>query len=553
MNHLNNRQNKDGKSSRPNLFIDGVSPRGGKKSTGSISFKKPSSYQPERPQKQLDNFNREEGFDRTPIRSTTVQVPRRPKYDEPGTRRRFFKSKKRKTGYKKVDSYDKRSKRKKRLKIAAIVILIILALFGFLLAKGYINLRKVLSGGGGAAALEENVDPSKLNREGDGRVNILLLGRGGEGHEGADLTDTMILVSIDPVAKEAGLVSIPRDLYVKVPGNGSMKINSVFYTGKTKALKNIKKPNNENKKQAENAGFDLVENTVEDVLGIPVHYHAMVDFAGFEQAIDTVGGVDVNVPHAVREQMRINGKNYLLNVKAGQKHFGGFEALAYARSRHTSARGDFDRSERQRLIILALKEKILSLGTFSNPAKISSLLDQFGNHVQTNFSTNDLSKLYDLSKSIDGSKMVSIGLADPPNNYVKTANIGGLSVVVPTAGINNYKDIHYYIRNTLRDSYLKKENASVIVLNGTNRAGLGTAKADELKSYGYNVVKVENAPTRNYSNTIIVDLKRRDTKYTLNYLQKRFKVMATKDLPDASIPTDTADFVIILGNDISSQ
>ena len=263
----------------------------------------------------------------------------------------------------------------------------------------------------------------------------------------------------------------------------------------------------------------MVEDRVEEVLGIPVHYHAMVDFSGFKQAIDTVGGVDINVPTAVREQMRIDGKNYILNVKPGMKHMGGFEALAYARSRHTSARGDFDRSERQRLIIIALKEKVFSLGTFSNPAKLSSLIDQFGNHVQTNFSTQDLSRLYDLSKSINGSSITSIGLADPPNNYVKTANIGGLSVVIPTAGNGNYKDIHHYIRNTLKDSYMKRENASVIVLNGTSRAGLGTTKADELKSYGYNVVKVENAPTRNYSKTVIVDMRRGDKKYTRNYLK----------------------------------
>lgn len=553
---MNHRQNKDGKPSpRRPLSIDGVSPKRLGQTSGSINFKRPSSYKPES-QKRLDNFKKPEGFDAETVRNTSIEIPpRRPQYGTPKGEKRglFGLGRRKKTAYSRVDSYDKRAKRKKRLKIAGIIILILLAVFGFLVAKGYINLRKVLSGGGGAAALEENVDPSKLRVEGDGRVNILLLGRGGEGHEGADLTDTMILVSIDPLEKSAGMVSIPRDLYVKVPGEGSMKINSVFYTGKTKALSKIKRPGNDDKKRAENAGFDMVEDRVEEVLGIPIHYHAMVDFDGFKQAIDTVGGVDINVPTAVREQMRIDGRNYLLNVQPGRKHMGGFEALAYARSRHTSVRGDFDRSERQRLMIVALKEKILSLGTFSNPAKLSSLMDQFGSHVQTNFSTQDLGKLYDLSKKINSSSIVSIGLADPPNNYVKTANVGGLSVVVPTAGTYNYKDINYYIRNTLKDSYMKRENASVMVLNGTSRSGLGNTKADELKSYGYNVVKVGDAPTRNYSKTVIVDMRRGDKKYTRNYLEKRFKIMAGNSLPDASIQPDTADFVIILGNDIKTR
>jgi LCP family protein required for cell wall assembly len=551
---MNSRQNKDRKPKRPLFSIDGVSPSGPGLNSGSIGdFKRPGSHPGNRPKKRIDDFKRSEGFDPTIARGGAIAIPKRPQYEAPEEKRRFPWFWKRSRKNARLDSYEKKARRKKRLKIAGITLFIFLAIFGFLVAKGYINLRKVLGGGGSAAALEENVDPSKLRVEGDGRINILLLGRGGAGHEGADLTDTIILISIDPVAKEAGLISIPRDLYVRVPDAGSMKINSVFYTGKAKVLNNSSRHSDEVKKQAENAGFDLVENTVEEVLGVPVHYHAMIDFTGFKQAIDTVGGIDINVPQAIYERMRIDGRNYTLNVKRGHKHFNGFEALAYARSRYTSKRGDFDRSERQRLMILALKDKILSLGTFSNPGKLSSLLDQFGNHVQTNFSTDDISKLYSLASQIDSSKVTSIGLADPPNNFIRTANFGGLSVVIPSAGVNNYKDIHYYIRNTLRDSFLKMENANVMILNGTNRPGLANDKAYELKSFGYSVGKVDNAPTKNYSKTVIIDMGHGDKKYTRHYLQKRFNVLSSSNLPDASIQAETADFVIILGNDISSR
>ncbi len=431
----------------------------------------------------------------------------------------------------------------------AVLIIIIAAIVGFLFAKGFISLHKVLQGGGGAAALQQNVDPTKLKGEGDGRVNILLLGRGGEGHEGADLTDTIILASIDPIAKEASLVSIPRDLYVNIPGSGSMKINSVFATGKDISNAKVKRRTNDTDKQADDKGFSLLEETIEKSFGVPVHYHAMIDFTGFEQAINTVGGITVNAPNAVTEQMRIKGKNYKLDVKPGVQQMDGFKALAYSRSRYTSARGDFDRSERQRLIITALKEKVFTVGTFGNPQKISQLLGNFGSHVQTNFAVGDLQRLYDLSKEINNSKISSIGLADPPNNFLTTSNIDGQSVVIPTAGVGNFKDIQNFMRNALKDSYLKNENSSVMVLNGTTKAGLATTKGDELKSFGYNVTKVDNAPTKNYPKTVVVDLRGGTKKYTKNYLEKRYGVSAVTTIPDPAIVPGTADFVIIIGND----
>lgn len=550
---MNKRKNRDFQRPRRPLSIDGVSPAKPSEHTGSIGFerlgKKPRSMQ----RKSLDNFERPDGFSASTVRSPSIAIPRRPQYDLPEDKRKHFvRFWKNKDHQERLDSYTKKARRKKRLKITATVFVLLFAMFGFLAAKGYINLNRILAGGGSAAALDENVDPSKLRIEGDGRINILLLGRGGLGHDGADLTDTMILVSIDPISKEAGMVSIPRDLWVAVPGEGSMKINSVFYTGKAEVLNNTSRRTSAVMKQANESGFKLTEKVVEDVLGIPVHYHAMVDFSGFKKAINTVGGIDINVPSSVYEYMYIDGRNYTLNVKPGPHHFQGFEALAYARSRHTSKRGDFDRAERQRLMIIALKDKILSLGTFSNPAKVSSLLDQLGSHVQTNFSRQDVGKFYALAQQIKSSNVRSIGLADAPNDFVTTENLDGLSVVIPTLGVNNYDLIHYYIRTALKDSFLKNEDAQVLVLNGTTRPGLAAEKAYELRSYGYKVGEVGDTPTNGYAKTVVIDMGHGDKKYTRHYLEKRFKVVSTNVLPDASIKTNSADFVIILGNDISS-
>lgn len=502
---------------------------------------KPGSQNPP-PRRRLDDFQRKnDGLNPSSIGSLRIDIPRKTSQITNSLHAKNSKN---------LARWEKEKKKKRKKKIIIITVLIIFSLTGFLVAKGYINFFKVLGGGGGAAALNENVDPSQLNVEGDGRINILLLGRGGAGHEGPDLTDTIILVSIDPIEKSAGIVSIPRDLYVTVPDYGSMKINSVFYSAKTNLLANSGNTNNkESVKRAEKAGLELVEQTVEDVLGIPVHYNAMIDFKGFIEAIDTVGGIDVNVPKDVREHMRINNQNYFLNVKTGPKHFGGFEALAYSRSRYTSARGDFDRSERQRLVIVSLKDKILSVGTFSNPARLSQLLDQFGNNVMTSFSFDDLNKIYSIVKDIDSNKVQSIGLADPPYYFLTTANLDGLSMVLPALGQGNYKDVHYYIRNTLRDSFMKQEDASVVILNGTDQPSLALQKAEELRSYGYKVTRVDNAPSSDYKKTVLVNMGFRDNKYTKHYLEKRLGTSALDYLSESSIRVGTNDFVIILGDD----
>lgn len=446
---------------------------------------------------------------------------------------------------------EKRSKwrtfRKWSLRSALALTILAVVIGGFLVFKGFFKLNKVFKGGGEAAALNNGVTPELLKGEGDGRVNILLLGKGGPGHAGADLTDTIIVASIDPFNKTANLVSIPRDLWVTVPGYGSSKVNAVYANGKSRSLNSAPK----DKDKAERAGVSAVQGVISEVLGIPIHYYSMIDFEGFKQAVDIVGGVDIYVPKelAVQEHLWDSTRHrpYYLNVPAGQQHFDSTKALYFARSRHTSARGDFTRAERQRLFIQALSRKILSAGTYTNPLKISQLMTAFGDHLSTDLSVNNALRLVDIAKGMDMSKLKSIGLADPPNNFVRTDNVNGLSIVRPTAGLNDYSQIQNYIRNTLKDPFLAKENARIAVLNGTSASGLATKKADQLKSYGYNVTVIDTAPTQDYGNTIFVDLTRGQKPFSKSYLEKRFGVKATTILPDANISSQDIDFVIILG------
>lgn len=429
---------------------------------------------------------------------------------------------------------------------AGLVILVLAILLGiYFFTKGYMNLHKVFKGGGSAAALKANVDPTKLKGEGDGRVNILLLGRGGEGFDGADLTDTILLASIDPVNNKTALVSIPRDMWVTT-SSGSSKINAVYTYAKQRA-----KRKGSNEDAAKAAGIKAIEDEVGNILGVSIHYYAMVDFKAFREAVDTVGGVDINVTEQTAVSERLYdvalGKKYFLDVKPGLQHFDGQRALFYARSRHTSSRGDFDRSERQRLLIQALSSKVTSIGTYSNPVKVSQLMDSFGNHVSTDMSIDDAMRLMALGRKIGGN-FESVDLAASGNPLVKTGNISGQSVVLPVAGQGDYSGIQALVRSKLKDGYIIKENANITVLNGTVASGLASKKAEQLRSYGYNVGTVADAPTSDYEKTVIVDLTKGKKPYTKNYLEKRFGVKSTTKLPDSTIQPAGASFVIILGH-----
>jgi polyisoprenyl-teichoic acid--peptidoglycan teichoic acid transferase len=435
--------------------------------------------------------------------------------------------------------------RRRLARSAAVVTVLVITMGGLLFSQSYLKLHNVFKGGTGtAAALQDNVKPELLKGEGRGRVNILLLGRGGGTHDAPDLTDTMMIASIDPVNKTATLLSLPRDLWVNVPDKGVMKVNAAWesgvygYLGKTA-------PNSSDPK-AVKAGFDSVDKTVEDVLGLTVDYNVLVDFQAFQQAVDTVGGVDVNVPADLVDPTMAweNGNNPLL-AKAGPQVFDGKHALIYARSRETSS--DFARAERQRALLTALKSKVVTLGTLGNPLKISSLINSFGNNVQTDLSLSNANRLYKLTKDISGNKVTSLSLADQNQPLVTTGNLSGQSVVLPKAGLFNYGDIQNFIRSQLKDPYIVTEHAKIMILNGTALPGLATAKAKELQSYGYNVVSVGNASGTGWLQTTLVDLTH-DHKYTRHYLEQRLGVSAAASLSDNTIATNGADFVIIIGS-----
>ncbi|HVX58489.1 MAG TPA: LCP family protein [Candidatus Saccharimonadales bacterium] len=435
------------------------------------------------------------------------------------------------------------------LKRGSLALLALILIGGaYFAAKIYITEHHLLRGGGGAPALASNIDINQLKGEGDGRINVLLLGKGGPGHDGPDLTDTIMVASIDPINNKVALLSIPRDLWVKIPNNGYQKINAAYADGKSESHATTMAGK-------ERDGLNLLDQTIEPIIGIPIHYHVVLDFAAFRDAVNALGGVQINVTEQLYDPTMAweNGWNPVL-AKPGLQTMYGKQALMYARSRETSS--DFARGQRQRQLIVAIKNKALSLGTFSNPIKVSNLMNSFGNNVFTDFSLNDVGRAYQIMQKIPSNQITSIDLVTPPHNFLTTGNMNGLSVVEPRAGLFNYSAITNYIRNTLRDGFLAKEDAALAVYNATDRVGLAGSEANVLKSYGYKVKTVANtSAVTNPSKTTLVDLTKGKDKYTRHYLERRFGVSARTSVPSDTGVTPPAgtNFVIILGEDVNSS
>ena len=195
-----------------------------------------------------------------------------------------------------------------------------------------------------------------IKGQADDRINILLLGIGGEGHDGAYLTDTIILASIKPSTKQLSLISIPRDLIVPIPGGyGYRKINSADSYGEI---------------QQKGNGAEFAKQVVEQVFNISIHYYARIDFKAFKEIVDRVGGVEVYVDNTFTDNT-FPTEDYLyrtISFKKGQQTLDGQNALDFARSRHgnNNEGSDFARARRQQKIILALKDKLFSVNTIFN-------------------------------------------------------------------------------------------------------------------------------------------------------------------------------------------
>lgn len=393
-----------------------------------------------------------------------------------------------------------------------------------------------------------NAQDKLLKGEENDRINILLLGMGGKGHEGPYLTDTVILVSIKPSEKKTALFSIPRDLYVPVPGFGWRKINIAYTLGEI------------SKKE----GGELTSQAVENIFELPIHYFVACDFNGFKKIIDDAGGIDVYVEKSFTDNQYPfdDLKTQTISFKEGKQKMSGEEALKFVRSRHgtNNENSDFARSKRQQKVILALKNKILSFGTLINPTKISNLLNGLNENVKTNLELYEIIKLTNLAKNIDNSNVIAKVLDNGADGLLSsTIAENGAYILKPKAG--NFKEIAFVVNNifkvsgvvnaaisTDKDSNVPSNyGAKIIVKNGTVYPGLAAKTAENLKSEKFELIKIGNSLRRDYEKTIVCDLTEGGKKEALEILKEKLEADACFSNPDLETDESGADFLIILG------
>jgi len=426
------------------------------------------------------------------------------------------------------------------------------------------------------------LSPNKpLIGEQEGQINMLLMGVGGEGHDGAYLTDTMILAQINTKNNEAVLTSIPRDFAVNLPGLGFNKINAAyaFHADPVEAA-------------------EAALASAEQVTGFDIPYYAVIDFQGFVAAVNDVGGLDVTVDQTFTDSTFPNDypydtKGYLAPVTftKGDQHLDGVRALMFARSRHSpdaEEGSDFARSERQKKILVAMKEKILALN-LTDLKTINNLLSDFTENFTTNLEPFELKRLSELTKNIASDKIYSFAM-EPQSNIICSALVDpktGERVPPPpepdpeetldtipgetttTAGTDDtdetgteaepeiirmyvirpcegkeLSDVHKFLKNSAVLAKLKKEGAVVEIQNSTGKVAAETPWKKLLNvniDARFAIFRGKVA----YDQTILYDNSQGSSPNTLDYLNSNY-VFTTSDV---SYPDSAADFVIVIGKD----
>lgn len=417
-------------------------------------------------------------------------------------------------------------------------VLTVLLVAGGLAFKSWWTLRHVIARHSGVsstaltAQAAQDPDLSGLTKEGGSRVNILLLGVGDPSHAGSTLSDTMMVASIDLKTKNIVLLSLPRDLYVPIPGHGSDKINSANAYGELKAR---------------GGGPDLAKLTVGQLLDEPIHNYIRVDFSAFKQGVNALGGVSVNVTDSLydsdypcdRDEHYACG----FSIKAGTQNLTGDVALKYVRCRKGNCGNDFGRATRQQQVLMAMRAKALSLSTLTNPAKIAGLIDAVGDNAKTDLSLAEIQNLAGALKEIDPTAVTSKVLDNSEAGLVTTANIGGASVVIPRAGVGNFTAIRELTHSLFIDRYITSEKAKIVVHNATGQPALGKVAVELLKSYNYTIESSDDVPVQTTSQ--LVDYGGDKVRYTRRYLELRYKLTANRKFNQSS----GADLELTIGKD----
>jgi len=395
---------------------------------------------------------------------------------------------------------------------------------------------------------EAVVPPSELPPAWDGasRVNILVMGLDygdwAADRNGPSRTDSMILLTIDPITKTAGMLSLPRDLWVNIPGFDHGRINTAHALGDSYKLPG--------------GGPALAAKTVENFLGVPVQYYAVISFDAFTRMVDEIGCIHI----WAFEELDIDplGKGNTIHLNKDQGYcMEGATLLAYARNRKTLG-GDVDRAKRTQQVIIALKDAVMDPANFTTLlSKAPALYQELASGIKTNLSFDDAMKLAMLVKDVSTENIKSNVIDYSMATLASVLSDDGkpMSILVPQPDkIRELRDHMFAESGSIKPmaqgepiQLALDEGASLEVLNGTYTANLAGTTGDYFKSLGLNVAVVGNPDQIGYPRTVIID--HRGKPYMTKYLLDLFKTTAAMQFQIKFDPASPADVTIILGDD----
>ena len=461
-------------------------------------------------------------------------------------------------------------KRKKRFNlkkiiffIFSILLILIFSIGGFFIYKLNLFSQKINSENHSSqkTSLTETIsDLSKLasderatlKGEENNRINILLLGMAGKGKAGGELTDTIMIASIDTQNNKVALLSLPRDLYVTVPEeNYSAKINSLYKYGASRE-----------------EGIEPLEKTIEKITDLKINYYLIVNFSGFEKFIDDIGGINIEVQRDIYDAA-YPGPNYsyeVFEIKKGFHKMDGATALKYARERHDDPEGDFGRAKRQQQVIQAAKNKIFSTQTFLNPFAVGKMIDTLGDNIRTDITMEEIDSFIKLTKNLD-TQNINNAVVDAwkPDSLLKVSHIFYEStrafILVPRVG--NYSEIQELAENIFdlkilkkRKEEIQKENAVIGIVDLTSDYQTYLKIEKMLKNrLGFkNIQKLRLSADLDFDKTALFDLSSGKDPFSIDELSKKIPASIQQDstISDkVNLGESRCDIILVLAKDLN--
>lgn len=441
------------------------------------------------------------------------------------------------------DRHDRERKRDRRigaLKRTLTILIAVLVAFMMLASIG----RAMISVRGIGLSSVLSVAGAELPTDENGFTNLLLMGQGDAGHDGKNLTDTVMVASIDPKTQSVVMLSLPRDLYfLSTEKMGKGKLNTMYRDFRSYLIF-------QKGMDPEEAGKEALKTLADEIgtnLGIEIHHTVKVDFIAFTRAVDIIGGVDIDVPYRI-EDLEYPDENYGYDpfiIEPGLRHLDGATALKYARSRHTTS--DFGRSARQQQLLGAMAEKAKKEGVLKDAGAITSFMNIMKENVETTMTLRELIGAAELGQKIDRSNIVTMQLNDRNALYDYIIEPGGMlytpprdlfegaSVLLPVS-IPEYpvtwKQPRTLAELLFRNRGIYLEKPTVSVLNAGAPPGSANRLANELIRYGFDVPVVENGETAKREDSMIITAPEPDPAISFfNILLDMPTLPAPADLP----------------------